>query len=543
MRRTRTTTLTAGVLTAALAASLAAASPVAADPTGPPADDPALAGFHDQEPAWAPCSEEHLRGLECADVEVPLDYSDPGGERITVAISRAEATDPDRRRGILLTNPGGPGGHGRAMPLPLDLETGVGMLGDTRVSEVYDVIGMDPRGSGGSSPRLDCEAEPLPVHTRPTDAEFSQTTRAAISYQRACEQNQGHLLPHMTTANTARDMDVIRAALGEEKANYLGYSYGTYLGAVYGSLFPERLDRSVLDSSMHPELTYREAFLWQSRAYSENMERYTAWLAEHDDAFGFGATPDEVYATLDATSERLREEPYRGHPAVEYYDGTMFDYEVGEHSRYQANWNLFAAYHWFLVNDQPMPEEFVGLSLLVPGEYQGATPDLQNAVLCEQEWPRRLSLYRADTRRYREEHPYGTGAYRAVPQPCTFSTLEPAEPPVGLERDGYPEGLVIAGEFDAQTPHEGGAAMAERLDHAFVTVTGDGGHGFYTPFGLDCVAEAVDAYLVEGAAPEDATCQGLPPAEVGAEPLAEAEPEAEELLPLSEALRAGGPGL
>ncbi len=537
VRTARATTMASGVLVTALAASLAAASPAAADPQDSPATDPALAEFHDQELEWAPCTEEALQGLECADVEVPLDYSDPDGERITVAISRARASDPERRRGILLTNPGGPGGHGRYMPLPLDPRTGTGFLGTTRAAEVYDVIGMDPRGTGGSSPRIVCEATPPPLYPRPTDAEISDATRAAITYQRSCEQEYGDLLTHMTTANTARDMDVIRAALGEEKLNYLGYSYGTYLGAVYGSLFPERLDRSVLDSAVGPDGIWRDVFLGQAPAYSANMDRYTAWLAEHDDAFGFGTTREEVYATIDAASARLREEPSQEHPAVELYDNHMFDMEVGYHSRFQYAWDVYGTYLWFLVNDQPVPEEFAALSLFAPVERETSTVGLQTAVLCEAEWPDRVSRYHADAREYREEHPYGSGAFWAVPQPCTFGTLDQPEPPVELERDGYAEALVIAGEFDANTYYEGGVAMAERLDSALLTVAGSGGHGFYLPGvagGLDCVVDAVDAYLVEGRSPEDLTCQGRPPAEMAPEVLTEAEPEleSEEFAPL-----------
>ncbi|WP_223830539.1 alpha/beta fold hydrolase [Nocardiopsis quinghaiensis] len=545
VRTARVIPMASGVLVTALAVSLAAASPAAADPPDSPADESALAGFHEQELAWAPCTEEALQGLECAGVEVPLDYSDPGGERVTVAISRARASDPDRRRGILLTNPGGPGGHGRYMPLPLDPQTGTGFLGGSRASEVYDVIGMDPRGTGGSSPRIVCDTLPPPLYPRPNDEEISGATRAAINYQRSCEQEYGDLLTHMTTADTARDMDVIRAALGEEQTNYLGYSYGTYLGAVYGSLFPERLDRSVLDSAVSPDGIWRDAFLEQAPAYSANMDRYTAWLAEHDDTFGFGATQEEVYATIDATSERLREEPSRSHPAVELYDNHMFDMEVGYHSRFQASWNFLATYLGFFVNDQPVPEGFASISLFAPVEREISTVGLQTAVLCEAEWPTRVSQYHADAREYREEHPYGSGAYWAVPQPCTFSTLDRPEPPVELERDGYSEALVIAGEFDANTYYEGGVAMAERLDSALLTVAGSGGHGFYVPEGLDCVTEAVDAYLVDGKGPEDLTCQGRPPAEVTPEVLTETEPEldAEELVRLRNTTGPSGLGI
>ncbi|MGI5122469.1 alpha/beta fold hydrolase [Marinactinospora thermotolerans] len=530
MRRPRASTMTAGVLVTALAASLATALPAAADPR-PTTDDPALADFHDQEITWSPCTEKTLQGLECADVQVPLDYSEPDGERATVAISRSGADDPAQRRGILLTNPGGPGGHGRSL---------AGMYEGTRVGQVYDVIGMDPRGSGASSPRMDCGSEPSPLYPRPTDAEISDATRAAIRYQRDCEDAQGDLRPHMTTANTARDMDVIRAALGEEKIDYLGYSYGTYLGAVYGSLFPERLGRSVLDSPVHPDGIWRNVFLRQAPAYSANMDRYTAWAAEHDDVLGFGSTREEVYATFDATSARLREEPRTDFPGI-LYDNHLFDFEVGQLSRDQQHWDIASEYLGYFVRDEPLPPEFVSeLQALTEEEDYGiTTQDLQTAVLCEAEWPGRISRYHADARAYREEHPYGVGAYWSLPHPCTFNTLERPEPLVELERDGYSEPLLIAGEFDANTAYEGGVAMAKLLDGPLITVAGDGGHGFYLPGGLDCVREAVEAYLVDGVVPGDLTCQGPPPAELDTAP----ELEAEEIAPLTEPAVPLGPGI
>ncbi|OOC52823.1 MULTISPECIES: alpha/beta hydrolase [Nocardiopsis] len=534
MRTARVIPMASGVLVTALAASLAAASPAAADPPDSPADDSALAEFHEQELAWAPCTEEVLQGLECAGVEVPLDYSDPDGERVTVAISRARASAPDRRRGILLTNPGGPGGPGRVLG---------GYYEGTRVGEVYDVIGMDPRGTGASSPRMDCGNDPVPVYPRPTNAEISEATREAIRYQRECQRAQGGLRPHMTTANTARDMDVVRAALDEEKTNYLGYSYGTYLGAVYGSLFPERLDRSVLDSPVHPDGVWREMFLTQAPAYSANMDRYTAWAARHDGALGFGSTQEEVYATFEATSARLREEPREDIPGL-VYDSHAFDFEVGQISRYQQFWDLNSDYLGYLVRGEPLPtalaSEFEALA--EEDEEEDVTlmnVDLQTAVLCEAEWPGRISRYHADAREYREEHPYGVGAYWSVPHPCTFNTLDRPEPPVELERDGYPEPLLIAGEFDANTPYEAGVAMAKRLESPLITVAGDGGHGFYLPGGLECVADPVEAYLVDGVVPDDLTCQGLPPAEMGTQP--EPEPDTEHLAPMREEPVLGGP--
>ncbi|KOX24348.1 alpha/beta hydrolase [Nocardiopsis sp. NRRL B-16309] len=502
-------------MAASLAASLAAAAPAAADPR--PAPDDALAAFHDQEVDWTRCEEDVLRTLECADIEVPLDYADPGGARATVAVSRRTASDPDRRRGVLLTNPGGPGGPGRIVPVSPAETGGAGIIGGERVAEVYDLIGMDPRGTGASTPRLDCGAEYPMAPPRPDDSEFSGLTRGVIAYQRACAQADGDLRPHMTTANTARDMDVVRAALGEERINYIGWSYGTYLGAVYGSLFPDRLDRSVMDSAVHPGGIWRDVFTLQAPAYSRNVERYTAWVAEHDDVYGMGATPEEVVAVFEETSRRLAEEPrddVPGLPEGGAYGDDEWDFLVGVAARYQGQWDVFTGDLAYFVHDVPFPEAPVAADDPAPApepapELTGNT-DLLTAVLCEADWPERLSDYYRDMRRVREDHPFGVGVVWHAPHPCAFDSSAPAEPLVELERDGYPAGLVIAAEFDTQTAYEGGPALADRLGAALLTVEDEGGHGFYGVAGLDCVTRAVDAYLVDGEAPGDLACPGTP---------------------------------
>lgn len=509
--RTAPLLTTAGALALALATSLAAAPAAAEDP---------LRAFHEQEVVWAPCEEHLLREVECAWIEVPLDYAAPGGERASIAISRNRATDPDRRRGILLTNPGGPGGTGRQMAVGDRPDHGFSSLSAQRVAEVYDIIGMDPRGGGASTPYLDCGTHYPFTWSRPTDAALSGHTRAVIATQRACESAHGDLIPHMTTANTARDMDVVRAALGEDEVSYLGRSYGTYLGAVYGSLFPQRLDRSVLDAAVPPEGMWRDVFTQQSEGYRANVERYTAWVAEHDDVYGLGDTPEEVVDTFERTRARLVEHPrheyWPGDPEPFVYTADLFDYAVGVAARFQNGWAHPTADFWYIVNDLPYPEAEAPEDPGFPDEEEWPepgiefdNPSLMMAVLCEAPWPTRLSDYYANVREVREHSPYGVGAGWHAPQPCTFASHTP-DPLVEPERDGYPRGLVIGGEYDANTLYEASVRMAGRLDHALVTVADEGDHTFYGREGMDCVTAAVDAYLVDGAAPRDALCAGRP---------------------------------
>ena len=534
---------TSAGLATGLALSLATALPAAADPVATaPADATAAepTPFHDQEIDWTSCEEDFLAEfeLECARVEVPLDYTDPGGERIEIAILRVPASDPEARRGVIFSNPGGPGGPGRALAAQLGLDGDMGL--GSRSHEVYDHIGMDPRGTGAST-RVDCESDFPSSHPRPADAQIFEVTQEMIRYTRACDANAGDLREHMTTADTARDMDVVRAALGEERINYVGYSYGTYLGAVYGSLFPERLDRSVLDSPVHPDGIWRESFMMQATAYTENVERYAIWLAEHDDVFGMGEDPDEILRTFEETTEALQEEPRTDHPWWEEYDGNAFVEEVGVFARYQDSWDVSAWYLKDVIAGEPFPEDELQIAADAEPEVSedeevlfGLNWDLATAVICEAEWPKRISVYHSDMRDHRAEHPYGTGAFWAGPQTCAFTRNQPPEPEVDLVPAGATTPLIIAGEYDANTAYSGGPAMAKTLEGSLVTVTDDGGHGFYAMPGQEgpgslfpCVDEAVDAYLVDGADPRDLECAGLPRPDVTSQ-----EPETEDLIEL-----------
>nr|WP_246422513.1 alpha/beta hydrolase [Nocardiopsis mwathae] len=442
-----------------------------------------------------------------------MDYANPRGEKIRVAISRRKATDEENRRGILLLNPGGPGGDG--LDLPAD-------LGDQKIGEVYDLIGFDPRGVGQST-NVNCSAvdfEDFNLTSRPTDAQLHDYTEFARQSEVGCDRTAGSLRPHITTANTARDMDVIRGVLGEEKTNYLGFSYGTYLGAVYGSLFPGQLDRSVLDSSIHPDMVWRDQFLAASRAFTENVDRFAEWAADNDDRLGLGEDPEAVRALIEDLAEKLNEEP------VGELDRTVFDDYVGDFARWQGQWDLFAETLAKLRDGVPLDEDDEEPDAEAQADAEDAAEaaakvatrsrdQLNNgtttAVLCEADWPTDLNVYYRDMREYRDKHPYGWGVAVVAPWPCTFRSYTPPEKPVELKRDGYPTGVVVQGEYDPQTAYEGGPAMAKRLRDSLVIVEDDGGHAYYGGEGYECVTEQIDDYLIDGILPGSTTsCPGIP---------------------------------
>lgn len=219
--------------------------------TASAAADP-LKQYLQQKPKWHRCESGNPAGYQCAKIKVPLDYSRPGGKKIELAISRIKTSTASERRGVLLLNPGGPGGEGLSMPLMMEPEL------PKSVKRRYDLIGFDPRGVGQSSPVSCGLTDKEREWQRPyKPATFAKDVKWARTVAEKCRAKGGDKLRHLTTRNTARDMDVIRSVLGEKKISYLGYSYGTYLGAVYTQMFPKRADRFVLDSAVDPQRIWR----------------------------------------------------------------------------------------------------------------------------------------------------------------------------------------------------------------------------------------------------------------------------------------------
>ena len=213
----------------------------------PPTGQKTLAKFYRQDLAWSVCGDN-----KCARLTVPIDYAHPDGDTLRLSVLKVPSTSPAQRIGSLVVNPGGPGGSG------VLYAAGAGFT--DKVSSAYDVVGFDPRGVGTSSPvkclndrELDdfLGGDPTPD----TKTEELKLAAAAKFLADKCKANGGALLGHVSTIDVAKDMDVLRAALGETKLDYLGKSYGTFLGATYADLFPTKVGRFVLDGVIDPNLS------------------------------------------------------------------------------------------------------------------------------------------------------------------------------------------------------------------------------------------------------------------------------------------------
>lgn len=453
---------------------------------------------------WGPCPEEVTTEaaptrLDCATVPVPLDHADPARGEIELTISRLASPNPAQRRGVLLLNPGGPGGSGLAFPAFL-VQRGM----PASVTDAYDVIGIDTRGIGRSAP-ISCgfTGEGPYIGNLPPyavdDAAVTARADVARAVARQCADNdRDDRMRHITTAESARDLDAIRAALGEEKASFLGYSYGSALGAAYASMFPDRTDRVVLDSIVGDTHLDRDGLRRYALGMEQTFPDFAAWAAERDDTYGLGRTPDEVRATYFELAGRLDREPVDG------LDGATFRGGVFAYLFNELQYPVLAGLWQSLRTGAPPPDT-------------GPEPDLAAfdnswtvflTMTCNDvDWPEDVQPYRDAVAEDRERYPmYGAAAANIIP--CAFWPHEPAEPPVPVAAAGPANVLLVQNRRDVPTPYRGAELLRAKFgDRARLVSVDDSGHGAYLLGENPCANDVTTAYLVDGAFPAaDVSC-------------------------------------
>ena len=460
--------------------------------------------------SWHSCSPGGA-SLQCASLRVPLDYARPGGRSITLALSRVPATAPaSQQQGDLLVNPGGPGGSG------LSLAAFVAAGLNPQVAADYNIIGFDPRGVGSSVPALTCEPSFFsgvrPDYIPASSAAEQTLINRAKTYAADCQKRYGWLLPYMTSQDVARDMNSIRAALGVPTISYFGYSYGTYLGQVYATLFPHRLRRMVLDSTVDPAGAWYADNIAQDYAFEGRMEAFFAWVAAHNATYGLGSTRAAVDQAWYRARSRLQARPADGRIGADDFDDTFLQ---GGYSN--ALWpGLAAALSAYLHS---------GATGQLISQYQqdGVQPEnefaVYNAVECSDvNWPRNWAKWDSDTRRVYRTAPFQAWDNAWFNASCAFWPVRGPAHPLQIKGAGLPGILMLQGTLDAATPYAG-AQVAHRLlpTARMVVVEGGGNHGqsLADPPNT-CVDGYLNRYLATGALPSrpglvNATCPALPP--------------------------------
>lgn len=527
VRRRRLAPLVAVSVTATLAPAFAVSTATAAPAAAPSAGTPsavsspapaatsALDRYAKQKPRWKRCDAEGPAEYQCATVKVPLDYRKPGGKRIDLAISRIRTAEPGKRRGILLSNPGGPGGEGLWMPTMLKEEL------PSSVLKSYDLVGFDPRGMGRSSP-VSCNLTPEQEEwLRPYKAAtYAKDVAWARTVADKCREKMGDRLPHITTRNTARDMDLVRAILGSKKISYVGYSYGTYLGAVYAQLFPGRADRFVLDSAVDPQRAWRGMVQWWAEGAEPAFDRWTEWAAARSKTYGLGDTPKKVDRTfwdLVARADRkpidLDGQPVTGDDVRSGMRSAVFSplsaTEAFVELRKAAEGRPASAKKLARITEgggAPVPEWAGKAALAAETPADNMTAGFW-AVVCGDNsaaWSRDPESYRRDAIADKGRYPL-YGDFASSIKPCAFWG-ESAEPVTVVKNKVG--SLVVQNEWDSQTPLPSGQALHAQLKGSkMVTVLGGEGHGVY-PSGNACADGAVNRYLSTGKLPaKDVTCR------------------------------------
>ncbi|MCI3238600.1 alpha/beta hydrolase [Streptomyces spinosisporus] len=457
---------------------------------------------------WKNCGTADYPTLQCSSLKVPLDHDDPHGRQITLALSRVQHT-AKKSQGPLLVNPGGPGGSG------LSLAGFVASSLPKAVAAQYDVIGFDPRGVGQSKPALDCK----PGYFNPVRPDSVPRTRAlekanlsrAKSFAAACGTKYASLLPYINTIQAVRDMDSIRAALGAKQTSYFGYSYGTYLGAVYAKLFPERVKRLVLDSIVDPTGVWYEDNIAQDYAFDARQKALMAWIAKYDSTYKLGTDPAKIEAKWYAMRAALAKKPAGGKVGASELEDTFIP-----GGYYNGYWPYLAEAFAAYVNDKnadPLVEAYDNFAAVDASGDNGYS--IYTSVQCrDASWPRDWDQWRKDNWAVYDKAPFMAWNNAWYNAPCAFWPTH-SKHPVSIANHKLPPVLLFQATDDAATPYEGGATVHQLLARSsFVVEQGGGNHGI-TLSGNACLDKYLADYLSNGTVPRsggevDAVCPKLP---------------------------------
>jgi pimeloyl-ACP methyl ester carboxylesterase len=502
---TRPRTGYARILTIVMAACvLAGCSAAPALPGFPARGKPTAAAaprainrFYQQTLGWKDCGS----GFQCATLRVPLDYGHPSGQTIGIAVIRRPAGDPGHRLGSLLINPGGPGASG------LDFARSASEVLDPSLLAQYDVVGFDPRGVGQSAPItcLDDAQMDAFVAEDPdpqTPAEQDQVIAEAELFARQCKAHSPGLLSHISTRDAARDLDVLRQALGDRRLAYLGFSYGTFLGATYADLFPARVGRLVLDGALDPRLTAAELGRDQAAGFETALRSFMSDCAKLSTC-PLGADPAAAEQRLADLLSSIRAHPLPGTTNRPLDVGLA---ETGIILTLYSNstWSLLRrALRLALAGDGrgllQLADSYNGRD--PSGHYSSNEAAANTAINClDYPGARSVTDVTAQLPSYRQASPIFGAAVAWSGLPCAYWPVAPVGKPHTIRAAGARPILVIGTTRDPATPYRWAQGLAAQLSSGVLLTHEGDGHTAYGR-GSTCVDQAVDAYLLKGVPP------------------------------------------
>ena len=460
--------------------------------------DADLLPFYSQELVWTACG----TGFDCTDVTAPLDWENPATGEITLSVVRHQAEGT--AIGSLLTNPGGPGASGVDLILnSLDFAVGADLI------ENYDVIGFDPRGVGDSTAvtcydpaQMDEYLYGIPAAPRGTPEWEAELLASHKSFAEACDANSGGILPYITTINAARDMDLIRAVLGDTHLNYLGYSYGTFLGATYAQLYPEKAGRLVLDGAIDPSVPGLEVGATQALGFESALRAYMQNCLDSGSC-PFNGTVDQAMADLGALLASADRTPLQSGDGRQLGADSMMTGIIAA---------LYSQDSWDYLT-QGLDEALQGNAdtmFLLADFYNGRegntyadnSSEAFRAYNCMDYPVEDDPAAEAASQAKIAEGAPTIAPYWNGPDSCSVWPYPPTGTRGEIKAEGAGPIVVVGTTNDPATPYEWSEALADQLEEGvLITRVGEGHTGYNK--GNSCVDTAVEAFLIDDVVPED----------------------------------------
>ena len=477
------------------------APPPNATPSATESATPAsLASYYHQKLSWQSCHDV----FQCSTLRVPLDYRKPNGKSLSIAVIRMPSSGS--RQGSLIINPGGPGASG----VNFEVQSAPSF---SQLTDHYDLVSFDPRGVGASNPircvsssQLDRFINTNPVPTTP--AEHARVVAQAKTMADACYQRNGSYLEHVSTLDEARDMDVLRAALGDSKLTYYGASYGTYIGAKYAQLFPTHIRAMVLDGALNPNEPLSQENLVQAKGFQTDLDDFLAACVKSG-ACPLGSTNATAHAGLEALRRQVTAHPETSATgevlgAGEFFEGLAAGLYTS--SDWKQLWEVLGA------AKQGNP---AGLLLfanaLTERHTDGSYSNLIEsnlAINCiDRPAPRKVSTYDADARVFAKQAPDFGAAIEYGSLPCAFWHVPPVEKVHPVHAPTAPPILVIGTTRDPATPYVWAKALAKQLGSGVLLTFNGDGHTAYLRHDA-CVDSAVHNYVEDLKPPNAGTTCG-----------------------------------
>jgi pimeloyl-ACP methyl ester carboxylesterase len=479
--------------------------------------------FDDQPITWHACrtgpdddtgAQLDAVGARCGEITVPLDYRDPGGRTITVAVARRAATDQAHKLGTLIVNLGGPDASRNGVSALAQGIPDVAPNGAPDLAARYDLVGIDPRFFGLSTP-LDCRwptnlALGMAQVATPDKPGFDASVATARDLAARCAA-QADLLPFASTRDIARDMDVVRAAMDVPRISYLAWSYGAYLGAVYLQMFPDRVDRIVLDSSPDPTTYGPDLNQNLGPANTAALADWAGWAAQRNSQYGLGGTADDVLATVNQFTAAARQHPLRDGSftiTADMIPGLLLpvvDTDAGYGALAARAQVMHEAADGQPITADPDLDQFLALYVdtdVVPELHFSATTANQCADRATSRDPR---TYYQNIQDHLATEPFYGALFHKI-TPCAFWPTNPIEAPTTIDND-HPA-LMVGATGDPAAAYSGQLVMHAALHGSrMVTLAGAFRHAVYLAAGNTCVDTTVQNYLLTGALPgSDLTC-------------------------------------